>query len=267
MWRGDVVHWPIPGEAGAVWRARPFGETLVDLEVDLRRETPPVATTAVLCACLSDGKDQSTAADVFSWTLNRRLQGLLAVTMATRGDRLIHTARCLGRDCSQPMDLPLSLSDFQRRDDPAEVSCTLGDGVTLTLGVPTGEDQIAWLRREISGEREPDAFVEDLLRRSDGPWTGIGSPQDLKAVEAALAEADPLTDLRIDTRCPECGAGNSFPLDLEQACLHMLAATQPRLLDEIHRLASAYHWSEGEIMAIPAARRRQYLARLDGEWS
>jgi hypothetical protein len=35
------------------------------------------------------------------------------------------------------------------------------------------------------------------------------------------------------------------------------------LLLEIDQLARAYHWSEADILAIPAARRRRYLALID----
>jgi hypothetical protein len=37
------------------------------------------------------------------------------------------------------------------------------------------------------------------------------------------------------------------------------------LLDAVHQLARAYHWSEREILALPRERRRQYLARVREE--
>jgi hypothetical protein len=37
------------------------------------------------------------------------------------------------------------------------------------------------------------------------------------------------------------------------------------LLDQIHRLAANYHWSEQEILALPKQRRTAYLRRLDRE--
>lgn len=34
------------------------------------------------------------------------------------------------------------------------------------------------------------------------------------------------------------------------------------LLTEVHALALHYHWSERDILALPRARRRRYLALL-----
>ena len=36
------------------------------------------------------------------------------------------------------------------------------------------------------------------------------------------------------------------------------------LLHEVHRLASAYGWSEAQILALSPARRAQYLALVEG---
>ena len=52
-------------------------------------------------------------------------------------------------------------------------------------------------------------------------------------------------------------------LDLEATCLALLAAEQPRLIDDIHALARAYHWTEAEVLAVPPRRRRQYLDRIE----
>jgi hypothetical protein len=42
-------------------------------------------------------------------------------------------------------------------------------------------------------------------------------------------------------------------------------ATGDRLLEEVHSIARAYHWSEAEILALPLPRRRRYLDLLQGE--
>ncbi len=257
----EVIHWPIPGTAGARWQARPFGQTLADLEADLHGP-PPLATTAVLGSCLSSGGAPVGEAAVWSWSVQRRLQGLLAVTAATRGDAWTPTFRCTDPACGEPMDLPLRLSDFQRTDDPARIDCAVEEGVTLTVNLPTGEHQRRWLA---AGESSATELAADLLENA--PEETLPAPW-LAAIETALEEADPLTGLEIHTTCPSCGAAVVLPLDLERECLTRLATEQPRLLDEVHRLALAYHWSEAEILAVPPARRRQYLQRIDGtEWS
>lgn len=128
--------------------------------------------------------------------------------------------------------------------------------------MPTGADQLTWLT---TGDTSPGAILDRLLAIPDDAIEI--SAAALETIEEALEEADPLTTLELETVCPECGSENSIPLDLEGGCLTLLAAEQPRLVDDIHVLASAYHWSEAEILAIPPTRRRQYLARIDRMWS
>ena len=255
----NTILWPVPGSPGAHWQARAFGQHLQDLEVDLHGQSAPAATTWVLTSCLIEDGGHPSEADIWSWTVNRRLQGLLAVAVATRGDTWATSLRCADEGCAQPMELSLTLSAFQRRDDPARIACAVPEGGAVEISLPTGADQLAWLQH---GTADKAALAERLLP------DGADRPPDgwLDAVEAGLEEADPLTVLELETACPECGAANRLPVDLERVCLGLLASEQPRLLDEIHQLASAYHWSEEEILAVPPSRRREYLARLEQAW-
>jgi len=252
------VRWPIPGKAEVHWQARAFGQTLGDLELDLRGIPAPVATTRVLASCLSEAGAPPAEDDLWSWTVNRRLQGLLAVTVATRGEAWTPSIVCANEACAAPMDLPLRLTDFLRREDPTRINLT-GAIESLEVTVPTGDDQRAWLQQ---GSDEPATMLARLLP----PGAPIPAPASVAAIEQGLAEADPLTVLDIETRCPECGAENHMALDLENTCLAMLAGEQPRLIDDIHALALAYHWTEAEILAVAPERRRQYLERLDRGW-
>ena len=36
-----------------------------------------------------------------------------------------------------------------------------------------------------------------------------------------------------------------------------------RILREVDSIARVYHWSEGEILALPRERRQYYLSRID----
>lgn len=254
-----------PQEATRVprWAVRPFGQVLGDLDLDPLARPQPVSAARVLAACL-DGDTGAPAADeLMAWPVSRRLQGLLAVTIATRGEHWVLTARCDAPSCGAPMDLPLGLDSFRRAADPARFDCTLPDGRTVNVSVPTGADQMAWLA---AGSSEPGEIAARLVDQESADAAEL-SPEALAAIEEALEEADPLTTLSIETACPECGAAVSAPLDLERCCLGMLAAEQPRLIDDVHTLAMAYHWSEAQILAIPPERRRQYLERIDRMWS
>lgn len=249
------------GAATPHWQVRAFGQAIGDIDVDPLAAPRPLAAARVLAACLDADGRRPDRDQIMAWPVSRRLQGLLAVTIATRGDRWVLTATCADPECGAPMDLPLSFEAFRRDADPAEVTCELPGGDSIAITVPTGADQLAWLA---AGDDDAGAILGRLVAHR----TGAAVPADwLAPIESALERADPLTTLEIETACPECGAETSVPLDLEARCLALLAAEQPRLLDDIHALAIAYHWSEAEIMAIPPARRRAYLARIDGMWS
>ena len=239
--------------------ARAFGRRLEDLALDFRAP-PPVQASAVLAHCVAANDD------VWGWDLARRLQALLAVTVATRGARYVVTAHCNAGDCGEPMDLPLDLRDFAAPAASPAIECRPADGPLLTLRLPRGDDQRRWL----AGIDDPSAgapvMAADLVERVDGVPTPAGwqpEPGWLADIEQALEQADPLTALVLETACPSCGEAVRVALDLESHLLALLAGEQPRLLEEIHRLASAYHWSEADIVALPATRRRAYLDRLD----
>jgi hypothetical protein len=40
-----------------------------------------------------------------------------------------------------------------------------------------------------------------------------------------------------------------------------------RLFDEVHRIATHYHWSERDILTLSWRRRGRYLARIDRDWT
>lgn len=253
---------PNVGTAGTQWQVRPFGQMLNDINIDPLERPRPIAVARILDACLSATGNAPSQAELMTWPVSRRLQGLLAITIATRGDRWTMTANCDVPACGAPMDLPLNLNAFRREVDQEKTSCDLPDGRRLEITVPTGADQLTWLA---AGDIGPGAILHRLVAVPDDAIEI--SAAALEAIEEALEEADPLTTLEIETVCPECGAENSIPLDLEGGCLNLLAAERPRLVDDIHVLATAYHWSEAEILAIPPTRRRQYLARIDRMWS
>lgn len=77
-------------------------------------------------------------------------------------------------------------------------------------------------------------------------------------LEAEIARRDPCAEIVLTAACTECGE----PLDVMLDPLVLLRAEMAReggILAEIDRIAHVYHWSEAEILALPAHRRRKYL--------
>ncbi len=82
----------------------------------------------------------------------------------------------------------------------------------------------------------------------------------MSALEAALERVSPEASLAVSANCPECGVGNAVAID---PYLLLTDDSGEILLDEIHTIASAYHWPEAEILALPRTRRRRYIQRID----
>jgi hypothetical protein len=75
----------------------------------------------------------------------------------------------------------------------------------------------------------------------------------------ALAEADPLAETLLKLRCAVCSHEWQEPLDIADYLWSEIEARARRLLIEVHSLASAYGWSEADILALSEPRRRLYL--------
>ena len=238
-------------------QVRVFGSDSEDLDLDFDTHDVPSLVTALLARCLRDSAGHARTADHW-WALplGERIALLLTILEAGDASDLELVLDCAA--CAERIEvaLPLrALVEHQRAARP-EVEARR-DGRTIRLRRPTGEDLQRWSTELRSGDTA--AFVQALIvdgeRELDAEW--------LTVIEAALADSDPLVDFKVVTRCPACDAPHEADVDLQPLICRRLKGAQSTLLDEIHRLALAYHWSEAELVAMPAGRRGQYLARLD----
>jgi len=132
---------------------------------------------------------------------------------------------------------------------------------TLDARVPTGADQqrIAELSDQqamqqllqscicsVNGEPASKAFINKL------------SDDELEAIDEALDDVSPAVCNQLLVKCPECGKEQNAVLDH-----YALSSMNSRFFyDEVHTLASHYHWSEAAILDLPKARRRLYLEMI-----
>ncbi len=124
--------------------------------------------------------------------------------------------------------------------------------------IPTGADQAA-----VASIDSETLGLKHLLSRL---WFERGDrnvddfkKKDFDAIDKALEQASPEVTRQVQTACPECGEINTLEIDPYKN----LEIENNELLIEIHQLASSYNWSEAEILALPRARRRQYLHLID----
>jgi hypothetical protein len=162
------------------------------------------------------------------------------------------TVRCT--QCEEHFDFPLSMGELPVKEAGEGfpfVEVETGQG-RVRARVPTGADQVALVAQgtgSVSALLGRCAAPADIARLSD---------EDVTRIEAALEQVSPAAVTRGQTKCPGCGAMQEVELE-PYACL----SRESRLLEEVHCLASTYHWSEQDILALPVHRRMQYLRLVE----
>jgi hypothetical protein len=239
------------GSAG--WRA--FGR-VEDLDHDFRAADRPALVTAVLAACAAPPIAHEA---VWDMTLAARLGGLLAILAATDPRRQLSLTRhCPRATCGEAMDIDLPTRELialaRSAGERAEADCR-----GRRLRRPCGSDQRRWRQARFTSRAEAEAAVLASLV-AGGPVTA----EERAVLAEALAELDPLSAFEVAVTCPECGHAVGIPVDLEAVVLGELARHQAQMIADVDRLARRYGWSESQVLAVPAWRRKQYLA-LDGE--
>lgn len=220
---------------------------------------------AVLLACLADPDLDTAAAPELS--LGRRDRLLLELRAATFGQRIDLAAPCPA--CGELLAVGLTaealridgaLPDDTGRERPEVV---LPDGRRARLRPLNSLDLAA-----VAHLHDPAEARHALARRCLEPSPPPGEPELrlpedlLDTIAHRLAELDPQSDVFVALDCPACGQPWQAPIDIGLVLAHDIEAAARRLLDDIHDLASAYHWTEAEILALPRARRHRYLERV-----
>ncbi len=85
------------------------------------------------------------------------------------------------------------------------------------------------------------------------------SDDGLVAISEKLEKSDPHANMKIEMKCPECGAILSIPFDIASFLWKEIAAQAKRLLREVNILAGYYGWREGDILSMSSIRRHFYL--------
>lgn len=271
----EWLAWPsFSGNASVsecLFHARAFGHELTDTELDLSALSRPDTVTCLLHACLVDSQGQHFAMeDIWDWSVKLRLQGVLAIAAATLGTRFNLTSHCTRQGCGEQLEVELQLHDFIDTDDEMNMCCDPEPDTQLVVRLPSGRDQRNW--QQSASACDYDTTLRQMGRTLISQCNGqpladsISFPDRwLDSIEEVLEEADRLTALSLTTRCPFCDADNEIELDLETSLLNLLVTRQHGLLEDIHLLASTYHWSEEEIVRLPLSRRSFYIERITGE--
>ncbi|MDK3073550.1 hypothetical protein QO034_10540 [Sedimentitalea sp. JM2-8] len=178
---------------------------------------------------------------------------LLDLRRALSGPRVSAELTC--PDCGEGVALIFGIDDLPRIASPA-VETAAGAALRplrlsdLVAVEASGGDRLAQLLARAAG-------------RDSGWAAGVLAGPDRDGAVTALERAVSGLDLEIGTRCTECGSAIVSPFDVQAFVGAELEDAARRLLDDVHRIASTYHWSEQDILALPRSRRMAYLGRID----
>ena len=206
-------------------------------------------------ALLVLGTNREDASDLADWPLGRRNQALADLRCSCFGPNLQAWISC--SYCDERLEFELEV--------PALVSSRL-NGKRLSnepvkinghsFRLPNSRD----LAR-VALANDPHAAAVGLLEacRVDNGTSPVWSDADLDQIGEQLAIADPLAEIRLQFNCPMCANQWEETLDLAAVLWAEIEAYAKRILLEIHGLASAYGWTEKEILSLNSNRRLLYL--------
>lgn len=114
---------------------------------------------------------------------------------------------------------------------------------------------------DLAGSLAPDS---PITSRHLAELAGVDPARQADALATAIAptpvaEAVAQTEIRVSLNCADCGHEWSEPLDPVAPVWSDITAAATGLLRQVALLASAYGWSEAEVLRLSPRRRAAYL--------
>lgn len=254
---------PAPGE----YHLRPFGTALADLDVDFLQPSRPLLVTGILRCCTETGAGEPVAEGFLQGlTVGKRIVALAVLATSGGAAGLTMQFHCSLQTCGELMEVSVSLDELrglQPGGDDGETFPVPVDGGEYYFRRPTARDQMEWLNQPFRDEADA---VKTMLQTLAVQHPGDAFPVEIiDDIDKGMKNADPLVHFRMTLQCPQCHNVGTFTLDLEEFLLKRLYRVQQDLLHTIHRIASRYHWSEEQIIALSPGRRRRYIELIGKE--
>jgi hypothetical protein len=202
--------------------------------------------------------------------IGERDRWLLTLRETLFGGELDTVASCPA--CGETLELQFPTSALQTEPahgDEAPSPPTLRhDDWQIGFRLPGSDD----LAEVLATSADRDGAVARLLERCilelshDGvpARTADLPPALVERVQQEMARHDPGADNRVALDCPACGHHFERGFDIGAYLWDELDDWAHKTLAEVHLLASAYGWSETQVLALSAARRRHYIALVEG---
>jgi hypothetical protein len=180
---------------------------------------------------------------------------------AVVGPTVLCAFDCPSTGCGERVEVGFALADYMAAARPGRPRGVVAvpdrpgwfcfDHAPAAFRLPTAADQCAVLDR-------PGAAGLLAERCLDPP--DMAQPLRARA-ERAMAVMAPEVSRPVAGQCPACGAAVRAGLHLPSMVMVELGRAAAGLDEEVHLLASTYHWAEAAILALPRQRRQGYATR------
>lgn len=217
----------------------------------------PQSPTRRALTVLAAARPERTAEEWSLVPIGQRDAALLRVREELFGESLAATADC--PNCAERLEMTISTREIaplalQEAETEHTVDC---DGFQVAFRPPNTADLIA------AGPGGREALLARCVAgvQKDGREAASTELSEVAVarVTEAMQEADPGADIRIALVCPACSHSWSLVFDVVSYLWGELEDWAERLLLDVHALASAYGWSERDIVAMSQRRRQFYL--------
>jgi hypothetical protein len=170
------------------------------------------------------------------------------------GGTIMADAACV---CGQRVDITFRTDEYLAHHVPRKLRgvsqasepgwFTINDD-TVKFRLPTIGDQIA-----VAAVPKP---VEALAARCIRP------PRLSARLERIMEALSPPLSGAVEGICPQCHTRRELFLDVPSFVLHELGTQAALIYEDVHLLASQYHWAEEYILALPRERRQKYVEMI-----
>lgn len=200
---------------------------------------------------------------------------ILHLRMLTFGRDIWGITHCPQAACGAKMDFTFALSSIKLPPHPVQfqISTWAGqedDRIEFSFRQPNGLDQEA-----IAGLVFSDPYLAGLsiLSRCIVEWESLDTvtvehlgdlPGELlRSVDQTMAAGTGSLDWDIEFTCVECEHRFVTALDIQSYFWQELQFSSQNIWQEVHHLASFYHWSEADILSLTRWKRKLYLGFIN----
>jgi base plate protein len=224
----------------------------------------PVERTLALLAAAGEMDRESLA----NLPVGQRDGRLLILREWTFGTKVSVVTTCSG--CGQQLELDFDVDQIRAGapDDRERHLSLTRDDYDVRFRPPNSADLIA-AARETESTRQRQVLLDRCLveiERDGEPVSADRLPETVvEAVVDGMAQADPQADVQLAVSCSACGRSWRAVFDIGPFFWSEIDSWAVRIVREVHVLASAYGWSERDILALSPRRRQLYL-ELASQW-